>query len=343
MNTNQAVESFCPASTDSAFGLNWPGKQEAIREAFLPVEKKLHHVSGRPLNINNMTDVFIEGDNLPVLKLLQSEFAGKVKFIYIDPPYNTGKQFTYKDHFRGNNKLNGNKNDGKSGSGHNTSHHAPWLCMICPRLMLARTLLAEDGVMYISIDDTELHNLILVMDEIFGEENRAGIITWVKKKKGSHLSRTLRSMTEYIVVYGKDITKLDLYGEDAYTHKWQPLVKRINKEKILEFVAGTVETTLKKKFYPAGIYGSGGVAVELLDDIHIENGYIKNCFSIKARTVWLQKKLDEELAKGTRVSIRSEGMGPNVFRHDQLEKKKCPRHFWMGELMWVRTKTPGMN
>jgi adenine-specific DNA-methyltransferase len=304
-----------------ACGLTWPGKQESLNEAFMPASGELVQVSGKNFCIENMSDVFIEGDNLAVLKILEQEFAGRVRFIYIDPPYNTGKQFTYRDHFRGLNRGNRSRN-----------HHQPWLSMMFPRLEMAKRMLAEDGVMYVSIDDTELHNLVMLMDEVFGEENRAGIITWVKKKKGSHLSKTLRSMTEYILVYGRDITKLDLYGEDAYTHKWQPLVKRINKEKTLTFEGGVVETTLKNNFYPAGIYGTGGTAVELLDDIHIREDCITNRFSMKARTVWVQKKLDEEIAMGTRVSIRSEGMGPNVFRHNQLEKKKCPPTFLDGRL-----------
>jgi adenine-specific DNA-methyltransferase len=267
-------------------------------------------------------DTIIEADNLEALKLLQDGFKNKIRFIYIDPPYNTGKQFTYKDHFRGESKNNLHGNNLKSNL---ASHlHSPWLSMMYPRIMLARELLKEDGVIYVSIDDSEVHNLILIMDEIFGENNRAGIITWVKKKKGSHLSKTLRCMTEYILVYGKNINRLDLWGEDAYTVKWQPLIKRINKEKILSFRGGTVESTLKKNFYPSGIYGTGGTAVELLNDINIKEGIIVNDFSLRARTVWTQEYLEKELELGTRVSIRSEGMGPNVFRHDQASKKKRP-------------------
>ena len=272
---------------------------------------------GNPVDPVTCGDLFIEGDNLAALKVLARDLAGKINFIYIDPPYNSGKNMAYRDDFTRSRRQDPGAHPG-------TLRHGQWLSMMYPRLVLARQLLSPEGVMYISIDDRELPALLMIADEIFGEENRAGIITWVKKKKGSHLSRVLRGMTEYVLVYGANVKKLDLYGEDAYTYKWQPLIKRVNREKVLSFGPGVVETTLKKSFYPRGIYGSGGTSVELLDDIKIKDKLIQNGFSIKARTVWTQEKLDREIDLGTRVSIRSEKMGPNVFRHDQHTKKKSP-------------------
>lgn len=302
------------------YQLLWPGKADAINRAHTP-PSGFSNPSGLD-GLVGKKDVFIEGDNMDALKILCRQHSGAVDVIYIDPPYNSGKNFVYRNSFyEGENAFS--KRTG-SIADITARRHSLWLSMMLPRIILARRLLSDRGVMFVSIDDAELHNLLMIMNEVFGEENRAGVITWVKKKKGSHLSKSLRCITEYVAVFAKDIKKVDLYGEDAYTYKWQPLIKRVNKEKVLYFDAGTVETTLKKPYYPKGVYGKGGTKVELLDDVHIQQGKIVNAFSIKARTVWTQKKLDEEIALGTRVSIRSEKMGPNVFRHDQLSKIKRP-------------------
>lgn len=199
-------------------------------------------------------DLLIEGDNLEALKILAADYENRVDFIYIDPPYNSGKNFLYRNDF----SKKGRENGSGAFSG-DARRHGPWLSMIYPRLVAARRLLSPGGVIYVSIDDNELHNLLLLMGEVFGNENRAGVMTWVKKKKGSHLSRALRCITEYVLVFARDVKMLDLYGEDAYAYKWQPLLKRINREKILSFGPGVVETTLKKEHYPPPAY-MGGVA-----------------------------------------------------------------------------------
>ncbi|MFP4498481.1 MAG: site-specific DNA-methyltransferase [Vulcanimicrobiota bacterium] len=301
------------------FELNWPGKTDMLNKLN---SKPIGEIIWERSYPKKNQDLLIEGNNLEALKNLALTHENLVKFIYIDPPYNTGNSFTYNDNFQESPRSHKNRvgNHGNSSA----RKHSLWLNMMYPRLYWAKKLLKNDGVIFISIDDSELAQLTLLMDEIFDEENRVGIITWVKKKKGSHLSRSLRSITEYILVYGKQASGLNLYGEDAYRNKWQPLLKRVNKEKTLHFKANVVETTLAGNFYPKGLYGSGGTRVELMDDINIKNGLIINSFAIKARTVWTQEKLNQELQLGTRVSIRSVGMGPNVFRHDQLKKKKAP-------------------
>lgn len=302
------------------YQLVWPGKEKIIKKNFQRQSGCLIDGHREIYRGDFKNNLFIEGDNIDVLKILNRNLEDKIKFIYIDPPYNTGKNFAYRDNF----PMNFSDKERPGEIDRSTRRHSGWLLMMYPLLTEAHRLLAPSGAIFISIDDSELANLILLCDEIFGEENRAGIITWVKKKKGSHLSKTLRKITEFILVYGKDASQLDLYGEDAYKYKWQPLVKRINSEKKLTFPAWLVETTLKKQFYPSGTYGNGGTAVKLLNDIHIREGRITNSFSIIARAVWTQEKLNRELELGTRVSIRSEKMGPSVFRHDQLSKKKCP-------------------
>jgi adenine-specific DNA-methyltransferase len=195
--------------------------------------------------------------------------------------------------------------------------------MMYSRLKVARNLLRDDGVIFISIDDHELDNLLKLLEEIFGRANHIATFSWVKKKKGSHLSRTVRSMTEYVVAYAKNIEAIELYGEDAYSDKWQPLAKRTNAHKVLQFRGGVVETPLGDGTYAKGKYGEGSSAVAFLDDFTVSAGRIVSDFAVSGPFVWTQAKLDAELALGTRVALSSK-FGFNVLRSDQESKVKRP-------------------
>lgn len=163
---------------EEKYGLNWHGKRRARQIALVPSSGTLRPCQDKSIEWETAKNLLIEGDNLEVLKLLQKSYAGKVKMIYIDPPYNTGKDFIYPDNFRDNIgnylELTGQVEGGvKITANTETSgrFHTDWLNMIYPRLRLARSLLREDGVIFISIDDVEVSNLRKVCDEIFGEEN----------------------------------------------------------------------------------------------------------------------------------------------------------------------------
>ncbi|MBD3842742.1 MAG: site-specific DNA-methyltransferase, partial [Campylobacterales bacterium] len=164
--------------TKERYSLTWPGKKEALISANKPINKTLRPYVDDSLNFNTTKNIYIEGDNLEVLKLLQESYLNKVKMIYIDPPYNTGKDFIYKDNFA-KNKDEELKNscqiaeDGRlvANLESNGRYHSDWLSMMYPRLKLARNLLKDDGVIFISIDDNEVHNLRKICDEIFGEGN----------------------------------------------------------------------------------------------------------------------------------------------------------------------------
>ena len=171
------------------YRLEWPGKREAIVTANLPTNKTLRPIKEDSVDFDTTENLYIEGDNLEVLKLLQESYLGKIKMIYFDPPYNTGKDFVYKDNFTQNseeykqesgqvdeNKLRLFPNPETSGR-----YHSDWLSMMYPRLKLARNLLTDDGVVFISIDDNEVHNLRKMCDEIFGEGNFVNIVS-VKMK-----------------------------------------------------------------------------------------------------------------------------------------------------------------
>jgi len=198
------------------YAFTWPGKREARRMAGKPPQGTLVPASGEGLNEGTTENIFIEGDNLEVLKLLQKSYAGKIKMIYIDPPYNTGKDFVYNDNFTqpldeylkitgqidetGNPLVSNRKTDGR--------FHSKWMSMMYPRLYLARNLLCEEGVIFISIDDTEASNLRKLCDEIFGEENFMTQIVW-KNRYNAAKEIHLAQVHEYIFFYAKNIEMID--------------------------------------------------------------------------------------------------------------------------------------
>ena len=202
------------------FGLFWPGKRDARRAAAIPPEGTLEPVWGEGLKadgtpdtdgVNDSKNFFIEGENLEVIKILQKSYAGKIKMIYIDPPYNTGNDFVYDDNFteplqeylrrtgqvdeEGKPMTTNKRSDGR--------FHSKWLSMMYPRLRLARNLLREDGVIFVSIDDNEVHNLRAIMNEIFGEENF--IATFIWEKRTNRENRKLISVRhDYLICFSKE-------------------------------------------------------------------------------------------------------------------------------------------
>jgi adenine-specific DNA-methyltransferase len=194
------------------FGLFWPGKRESRKLASAPSHGTLVPVSGEGVNEKITRNIFIEGENLEVLKLLQKSYAGRVKMVYIDPPYNTGNDFIYDDNFTETIeeylKRTGNiDEDGRrliSNSKADGRFHSKWLSMMLPRLRLARNLMREDGVIFISIDDNEIHNLRALMNEIFGEENFIAQVIWQKVFSPKNTAQYFSEDHEYIVVYSKN-------------------------------------------------------------------------------------------------------------------------------------------
>ncbi len=215
---------FCEGeeAESDCFQLSWHGKSSALREAFTPPAHTLSPCTEESRDWDTTQNLYIEGDNLEVLKLLQNEYGGKIKMIYIDPPYNTGKDFVYTDNFQ-DSRGNYLKKTGRPGSreaafgtGAKTDgrYHTAWLNMMYPRLVLAERLLTQDGVIFLSIDDNELDNLKKICDEIFGEDNYVNLIS-VKTKTSSGASgggedKRLKKNTEYVLLYAKDKNKMKL-------------------------------------------------------------------------------------------------------------------------------------
>mgnify|MGYP002741172490 FL=1 len=205
-------------SDEERFGFYWVGKQDAKRAAAEPTRKTLRPIVEDSVDWDNTQNLYIEGDNLEVLKLLQRAYLGKVKMIYIDPPYNTGNDFVYDDDFAmsreemdeamGNLDEEGNRLRRNLDS--NPRYHSDWCSMIYSRLLVARTLLSNDGVIFISIDDNEVHHLRKICDEVFGASNFVNQFCWRRRRTQANLSVNASTVHEYILCYAKDIAKIRL-------------------------------------------------------------------------------------------------------------------------------------
>ncbi len=207
----QSLSSVLVDDADERYRLDWPGKKAALLKANTPITKTLRPCRDDSVNFDSTENVYIEGDNFEVLKILQESYLGKIKMIYIDPPYNTGKDFIYKDNFTAkktdyeeelgttdeeDNKLFKNTDT-------NGRFHSDWLSMMYERLIVARDLLKEDGVIFISIDDNELCNVEKLCDEIFGEPNKIGIISRATGTRMGTGSRGIARELDYIIVFSK--------------------------------------------------------------------------------------------------------------------------------------------
>ena len=218
--------------SEERFGLQWPGKKDCFKVIQEPSIGTLKPCKEESISWDTTENIFIEGDNLEVLKLLQKSYYGKIKMVYIDPPYNTGGEFIYPDRFQENLDTylayTGQVNDeGKKFSTNSETtgrFHSNWLNMIYPRLFLARNLLKNDGVIFISIDDNEVDNLKKVCNEIFGEENFISCVVWKRKRGRDNSAKYISKSHEYLLIYSKNINnlefnKLDLDKETLKAYK----------------------------------------------------------------------------------------------------------------------------
>ena len=198
------------------FSFTWAGKSNAIRSVLVPSKFTLNPQPEQSIKWDESENLFIEGDNLEVLKLLQKAYFEKVKMIYIDPPYNTGHDFVYNDNFSAplDNYLKQTGQKSEDGNSNTTNketngrYHSDWLSMMYPRLKLAWNLLREDGVIFISIDDNEVHHLRMIMNEVFGEENFVNQFIWKKNSSGKTVSKQFPVNVEYVLMFAKRLDKM---------------------------------------------------------------------------------------------------------------------------------------
>lgn len=281
------------------YRLEWPGKKEAIVTANLPTTKTLRPIREDSVDFDNTENVYIEGDNLEVLKLLQESYLGKIKMIYIDPPYNTGNDFVYKDNFSRdaqdelldsgqkdeyNQRLIVNPETGGR-------YHSDWLTMMYPRLKLARNLLTEDGIIFISIDDNEIDNLKKICNEVFGEINFISQVIWKSKYGAGAKTNGFIDVHEYILCYSKKpIQSLESpIGEESK--------KSYNKK--------------DNKFITRGGYFTQPLMTTSMDDRpNLQYSIFYNGIEIKPRKqwVWSKERLEEAIANDEVVfSLQNDG------------------------------------
>ena len=299
---------------EERYQFTWPDKKKAMLAANAPITATMRPVvadsvgrDGTPGGFDS-ENLYIEGDNLEVLKLLQETYLGKVKMIYIDPPYNTGNDFVYEDDFaqsadeymgnsgqydeEGNRLVTNTESNGR--------FHTDWLNMIYPRLKLAKDLLTDDGVIFISIDDNEQENLKKCCDEVFGAKNFVSQITWEKKKKGSFLSNAITNIKEYVFVYCKSIFKFEgLIGEINSDAETYPCINASNKRELRTIPAG-IESKYKEKnyFLPKGsVISDTTMSIVLHSDLVIKDGILAQELIVEGNWRYSQSAMKEYAEK----------------------------------------------
>jgi len=305
-----------PGDGRERFGLMWAGKQEAVRSLLTPSRGSLVPDIKNSIGFDIAANVFIVGDNLEVLKLLQRAYNDRVKVIYIDPPYNTGKDFVYNDDFRDGlrgylesiGELDDEGNRTSAGADTIGRRHSRWLCMMYPRLVLARNLLRQDGAIFVSIDDNEVAQLRLILDEIFGPENFVENYIWESNFRPDNSSAIERENSQHILCYARNKQGLGrLVGTQKKSEGLPSLTKNSMGITSLMFEPAWVEFGLPDGDYGPGDQGSGYV---LEDAVSIRDGRAQTAFRLSGRVIWSQQYLEEQVAAGTRIVIKGASFVP---------------------------------
>ena len=339
-----------------SYEFTWVGKREAIAEAGRPTTKTLRPDLDESVDFENSENVFITGDNLEVLKILQESYLGKIDMIYIDPPYNTGKDFVYSDKFQktdeelkedmdlldeeGRQVVGLAKNEKTS-----ARYHSDWLNMMYPRLRLARNLLKDSGAIFISIDDNEQANLKAICDEIFGEENFIQDFIWHKKTQPSFLSKEVANIHEYLLAYRKE-KNVKLKGGFTDPDKLIEMLNISNNKSMRIFNCNS--TIINNGNYNGviekGIYGNGDLKVELLEDIQVNNGVPVSDIRMFGRFKWGQEKIDELIQNGGNIEIRSVStLRPTARRNTGEVNVKPPVSILSKSMNAIPTNTDATN
>lgn len=297
---------------EERYQFTWPDKKKSVLLANAPINKTLRPCREESVDFDNTENLYIEGDNLEVLKLLQETYLGKIKIIYIDPPYNTGNDFVYNDEFgmrneewnevSGNYDEDGNQITGKleKNTESNGRFHTDWLNMIYPRLRIAKDLLAGNGVIFISIDDNEIENMKKLCDEVYGATSFVAQLVWEKKKKGSFLSKSITNVKEYILVYCKNIDGFEgLIGEINDEEETYPCINAVNKRELRTIPAG-IESKYRDKdfFMPKGSEISDTtMSIVLHSDLVIKNGVLAEELTLEGNWRYSQAAMKEYALK----------------------------------------------
>ena len=311
----------------------WPGKQAARREAATPITDTLRPVLEDSVDWDSTENLYIEGDNLSVLKLLQRSYVGKIKMIYIDPPYNTGNDFIYNDDYtidrdtwaRQSGERDEEGNQYRKNPDTNGRFHSDWCSMIYSRLLLSRSLLTDDGVIFISIDDNEVHNLRKICDEVFGASNFVAQYKWNKTATPPSLSYKVRTKYEYILCYEKSLNNIK-YNGGVVVGGDMPLLNDGNPVAQLVFPKDSIRFNFDGSFSP-GVYGR----VSLKQPIEVNDGKPNTDVVLEGPFKWTQETLSNEIknrtsfiVKSKKFAVRYSRVGERIKRpSDVISKPEC--------------------
>ena len=324
--------------TKEGYELRWLGKNYArllanVETETMIVDDKEHNDKVENKNSEN---IYIEGDNIDVLKHLKNAYSEKIKMIYIDPPYNTGSDgFVYKDDIKYTKEdlaelTNITEEEAQRILSFNTkgsNSHSAWLTFMYPRLLTARELLSDDGVIFISIDDNEVSQLKLLCDEVFGEENFVEFFSWTKTSTPPALSNKVRKTNEYILCYEKNKNSYKYFGEEVDGGD-QPLLNNGNKEGCLNIPKEKIRFNLEDGIYQAGTYHR----IKLLETIEIKDNVSNKDLLIEGKFKWQQSFLDSEIEKGTTFIIKSNKFSVRFQRFED-ESYKAPTNYFKDKII----------
>ena len=325
----QELSSEIVEGNKERYRLEWPGKREAIVTANIPTTNTLRPVREDSVDFDTTENLYIEGDNLEVLKILQESYLGKIKMIYIDPPYNTGKDFVYKDNFAkdGNEELleSGQKDEYNQRLVANPEtsgrYHSDWLSMMYPRLKLARNLLTEDGVIFISIDDYEMHNLRKICDEIYGEDNFIDVLKWKRKKQPSFLAKHTAKVMEYVLIYARNYYSLEKLSIEGTSDSTKKVINISNNEVSRKFQKGVRVKLNGNGIIPKGKYTIKTMDVEYSNDVRYENGLTLDEVIVTARFSTTQENIDKYIKEQLLFITSNYGLRRDV-SEEEIGKRK---------------------
>ena len=324
---------------DERYVLNWAGKSDAFRAIQAQTTATLIPDKEESVNFDETGNLFIEGENLEVLKVLQKAYYCKIKMIYIDPPYNTGNDFIYNDKFAENKNdylqrsgekdeegLLTNENLYRKNSKESGHYHSNWLTMMYPRLFLARNLLRDDGVIFVSIDDNEVHNLRMIMNEIFGEENFIGQISVQSNPRGRQAEKFLATVHDYVLIFAKNnvaciISGLALNEEQINEYKFKD--KKERRYRLLGLrQRGSASLRKDRPFMYYPIYVNPKTKrISLTENNHYNiSVYPKKSTGRDGRWMWSKEKVAKEIdvVEAKLISTRNEW---DIFIRDYLDKE----------------------
>lgn len=325
----QELSSEIVEGREERYQFTWPDKKKAILLANSPINATLRPCREESVDFDNTQNLYIEGDNLDVLKCLKETYLGKVKMIYIDPPYNTGNDFVYEDDFaestseylansgqydeQGNRLVTNSETNGR--------FHTDWLNMIYPRLKVARDLLTEDGVIFISIDENEVQNLKKVCTEIFGSNNFIDCLHWKKKKQPSFLAKHTAKLMEYILVCAKNKNMLEKLSIETLSDETKKVINISNPVCSRSFKAGVRVKIGDSGTILKGCYRIKTMDVEYLSDVEYRNGRTITPVEVRARYSVSQEKIDSFISEDLLFITANYGLRRDVSEEESTKRK----------------------